>query len=63
MKEENKVWVIMWRFHDESASGIVGNYAYKDWQAAQHIKQTLVDEGAPKTYEVVELGLIQGELK
>ena len=63
MIEENKVWVILWRYPDGSGTGIVGDFAYRDWQAAQHIKQTLVDEGAPKAYEVVELGVVQGELK
>ena len=63
MTEENKVWVILWRYPDGSGTGIVGDFAYRDWQTAQHIKQTLVDEGAPKAYEVVELGVVQGELK
>ena len=63
MNEENKVWVITWRYHDGSDSGVVNGMAYEDWQAAQHIKDTLVVEGAPKWYQVVELGVVRGELR
>jgi hypothetical protein len=62
MKAENTVWVIMWRYSDGSDSGIVSNMAYEDWNAAQHIRDTLVAEGAPKVYKVVELGIVRGEL-
>lgn len=63
MTDENKVWVITWRQWDSSGAGIVGNFAYKDWQTAQHIKETLVAEGASKDFKVVELGVVQGALK
>jgi hypothetical protein len=63
MKVENTVWVIVWRYSDGSDSGIVNNISYEDWQAAQHIRDTLVAEGAPKVYKVVELGIVRGELK
>ena len=63
MTDENKVWVVTWRYWDGSGSGIVGNIAYEDWQAAHHIKDTLVSEGAGKDYKVVELGVVQGALK
>ena len=62
MREENKVWVITWRYYDGSDSGIVNNMSYEDWNAAQHIRDTLVVEGAPKAYKVVELSVVRGEL-
>lgn len=63
MKEDNKVWVIMWGYWDGSAFGVVGNIAYDDWQTAQHIQSTLTKESTEKKYTLVELGVVQGELK
>ena len=62
MNEENKVCVITWRYCDGSDFCIKKETAYENWQAAQHIKDTLVVEGAPKMYQVVELGIVRGEL-
>jgi hypothetical protein len=63
MTEENKVWVITWSHYDGSGYGIVNNIAYKDYQAAQHIVDTLRTESAPKQYVLVEMGVVQGELR
>jgi hypothetical protein len=63
MTEENKVWVILWGYWDGSDSGVVNNMAYKDWQAAQHIKATLDSQDPTKKYTLLEVGVVQGELR
>lgn len=63
MSTPPEVWVITWEYPDKSAFGIVGDFAYEDWNAATHIAQTLREQDAPKRFEVIKLGLITGALQ
>ena len=60
---DNKAWVITWRYSDGSGSGIVNEMAYRDFNAAQHVCTTLRDADYSKQYQLIELGVIQGELR
>ena len=53
---EKTVWLIMWRYHDGSDSGVIDR-AFTDEEEARWVANTLVEQayGSSKTFSLVSV--------
>jgi len=58
----NSVWVITWAYTDGSESGMLPQ-CYDHYNPAYHVCDKLRSETTDKTYMIVELGIIKGDLQ
>ena len=54
------IWIITWRYHDGSASGIIET-AYEDEAIARHFFEMLEREITAKVFELKELNVLRTE--
>lgn len=56
-----KVWVLTWRYSDNSDSGILTK-AYKSQDTANHILEIIRDAEPARSYGVIEIDIVEGDL-
>jgi hypothetical protein len=56
------VWVLTWKYLDNSDSGIM-EICYEDEQTAKHIVDVVKVSEPTKHFGVVKLGIVRGSLK
>ena len=59
---DNKVWVITRKYLDGSGSEVM-DLCYLNGDTAYHVWERLKGSDASREYKIIELGIVQGELK
>jgi hypothetical protein len=59
---ENKVWVITRQYSDGSGYEVM-DLGYSNGDTAYHVWERLKESDSSRDYKIIELGIVQGELK
>jgi len=58
----NSVWVITWKYNDNSSSGVLPE-CYENYNPAYWLCEQLNAQGYDKSFYVVELKIVKGDLQ